>query len=155
MEKKYFSLETKDDNRFIKITRIIFGLVCVGIAIFWLIYRIMSGLSDSSQWITIGFLSLFGAFQVYAGFGYAERFIEFDHDKIRLKQNSVLPPIILTVSSMTKIDIYPFKVLFITKIGKPVLLRFGVSEPGKVESIKTELISFAERNSLTTEMKSE
>jgi hypothetical protein len=155
MEKIHFSLETKDDNRFIRITRIIFGLICFAIALFWLMYRVMANQSDSAQWITITFLGLFGAYQVYAGFGLAEKFIEISQEKILLKQNSVFPSIELRTSQITRIDLYPFKVLFLTSPDKTVLLRFGISEPEKVEAIKKSIVRFAEENNLTFEIKSE
>jgi len=43
MENKYFSLEIRDDNRLTKILWIIFGLMCCGIALFWMIYNLRSG----------------------------------------------------------------------------------------------------------------
>ena len=155
MEKIHFSLETRDDNRFIRITRIVFGLICVVIALFWVFYRVLSVQSDSTQWITILFLVLFGAFQIFAGFGLAERFIEIHPEKIRLKQNSIFLPVELSKSQITRIDLYPLKILFFTGPENKILFRFGTSEPEKVEAIKESIVRFAEENNLPFEIKSE
>ena len=155
MEKKYFSLEIREDNQLTKISRIIFGLICCAIAIFWIIFKFLAIQADSTQWITIAFLISFGAFQIFAGFGLASRFIELNSGIIKLKQNSVLPAIELTSEQMSRIELFPLKVLFYTRNERKVLLRFGISDPDKVELIKAEIIKFADSNKISLEMMSE
>jgi hypothetical protein len=155
MEKKYYSLETRDDNRVTKIFRIIFGLMCCAIAVFWITFRFISVRTDSTQWITISFLMLFGIFQILAGMGLAVKFIEIYADKIKLKQNSVLPAIELLAENIERIELYPLKVIFYILNDKKILLRFGISNPDNVELLKEEIIKFADSNKLTLELMSE
>jgi hypothetical protein len=155
MEKKYFSLEIRDDNRLTKIFRIIFGLICCAIAVFWVISNFISVRADGTQWITIVFLIAFGFFQVYAGFGFATKFIELNSNNIRLKRNSILPAVDIPSDQVERIELYPLKVQFFFKPGKMVLLRFGISDPDKIELIKAEIINFADFNNLTLDIKTE
>jgi hypothetical protein len=155
MEKRYFSLETRDDNKLTKIFRILFGLICCAIALFWLTFKFTSIQADSTQWITIAFLFSFGAFQIFAGFGLANRFIELNPDKIKLKQNYVLPAIELQPVHISRIELFPLKILFHLRNEKKVLLRFGISDPEKIELIKAEILKFADSNRLSLEIKSE
>jgi hypothetical protein len=129
MEKQYFSLEIRDDNRLTKIFRIIFGILCCAIAAFWVFYNFKSVKADGTQWITVAFLLSFGAFQIYAGFGFASKFIELDTNNIRLKKNSLLPVIDLPAGQIEKIGLFPLKVHFLIRPGKIILLRFGISDP--------------------------
>jgi hypothetical protein len=155
MEKRYFSLEIREDNQLTKIFRIIFGLICCAIAVFWLTFKFTSIQADSTQWITIAFLFSFGAYQIIAGFGYAARYIELNSGKIKLKQNSFLPAIELLSGQVSRIELFPLKVLFFNQNGKKVLLRFGISDPDKVELIKAEIIRFADSNKISLEIMSE
>ena len=155
MEKKYFSLEIRDDNRLTKILWVIFGLICCGIALFWMIYNLRSGKVVERQWITIVFLFCFGAFQIYSGFGLATKFIEFNSTNIRLKKNSLLPVADLLSDQFDKIELYPLKVQFILTNQKKILLRFGISDPDKIELIKAEIVRFSESNNLNLEIKTE
>jgi hypothetical protein len=153
MGKRYFSLEIRDDNRLTKIFRVIFGLLCCIIAIFWVIYNFRSVKEIESLWITVAFLLSFGVFQIYAGFGLAVKFIELSTSNIRLKKNSLLPAIDFSPDNIYKIELSPLKVEFFIKQGKKILLRFGISNPEKIELIKTEIISFANSNNLALEVK--
>jgi hypothetical protein len=67
METKYFSLGPSEQSAVVKIIRSIFGLVCIAIAVFWLIFNIRSVKADHTLWITVLFLSGFGIYQVLAG----------------------------------------------------------------------------------------
>ena len=155
MKKKYFSLEIRDDNRMTKIFRIILGLLCCAIAIFWMIYNFQSVKEDGTQWITLTFLISFGVFQIYAGFGHATKFIEFSTRSIRLKKNSIFPVIDIPADKIERIELFPLKVQFFLRPGKKVLLRFGISDPEKIELLKGETVSFADSNNLTLEIKTE
>lgn len=155
MDKKHFSLEIRDDNRLTRVFRIIFGLICFAIAIFWLVYNFRAVKSDGTLWITVVFLVSFGLFQIYAGLGFAAKFIEISTEKIRVKKNSMLQAVDLNADQIEKIELFPLKVQIYTKPGKKTLLRFGISNPEKVEMIKDEIIKFADGNTFTFELKNE
>jgi hypothetical protein len=155
MEKKYFSLEIRDDNRLTKIFKIIFGLLCFAIAVFWLIFNFRAVRADGTLWISVVFLMCFGIFMIYAGIGFATKFIELNTNILRLKKNSLLPVIDLSASQIEKIELFPLKVHFLARSGKKILLRFGISDPDKVDLIKGEIVGFAESNLITLEIKTE
>lgn len=155
MGKKYFSLGSVENNRLIKIIQIIFGIVCFTVAIFWLIFNIRSLKADGTLWITIIFLSGFGFYQVWAGLGQATRFIEISSDKIRLKKNIMLPAVEILPGEIQKIEVYPFNLIFYLKTKKRIFLRFGTTYHETNEKIKDEILSFAELNSIKTEIMEE
>lgn len=155
MGKKYFSLGSVENNRLIKIIQIIFGIVCFTVAIFWLIFNIRSLKADGTLWITIIFLSGFGFYQVWAGLGQATRFIEISSDKIRLKKNIMLPAVEILPGEIQKIEVYPFNLIFYLKTKKRIFLRFGTTYHETNEKIKDEILSFAELNSINTEIMEE
>jgi hypothetical protein len=155
MENKFFSLEIRENNKLVRIFQIIFGILCLFIAGFWLIFNISSFKADSTLWITVAFLSGFGAYQILSGLGYASRFIEFGDDWIRLKKNSLLPVRLLMAEQIEKTDIHPLKVLIILKSSKKILIRFGVTDSQKIDLVKDEIFSFTSRNSISLELKNE
>jgi hypothetical protein len=155
MENKFFSLEIRENNKLVRIFQIIFGIICLFIAGFWVIFNISSVKADSTLWITVAFLSGFGAYQILSGLGYASRFIEFGDAWIRLKKNSLLPVRLLMAEQIEKTDIYPLKVLIILKSSKKILIRFGVTDSQKIDLVKDEIFSFTSRNSISLELKNE
>jgi len=148
MEKKYFSLSSVENNRMVKIIQIVFGILCITVAIFWLIFNIRALKADGTLWITIIFLSGFGFYQIWAGFGKATRFIEISSDKIRLKKTILLPPIELPVEMIQKIEIFPFNLIFFLKAEKKIILRFSTTFHETNEKVKDEILTFAKLNAV-------
>jgi Zn-dependent protease with chaperone function len=149
---KHFYLGAGENNRITKIFRIIFGVVCIVVAVFWLIFNINSVKSDGMLWITIVFLTGFGFYQIWSGFGLATRFIEIAPENIRLKKNSVLPPIVIAGADLERIEIFPLNVIFYLKTSKNILLRFGTTYHEDNEKILDEIIRFAESNNIPFEV---
>jgi hypothetical protein len=152
MELKYFPLGTSENNRIVKIFRVIFGVACTGVAVYWLIFNINSLKTDGTLWITIIFLTGFGLFQVWSGIGRATRFIEIGPGKIRLKKNSVLSAIEISAGEIEKIEIYPLNVIFFLKSKKRIMLRFGTTFHDINETIKEEVLYFSESNTIPSEI---
>ncbi len=69
METKYFSLDHSENSTAIKILRILFGLVCIAIALFWMIFNIRSVKADNAPWVTVLFISGIGFYMIWAGLG--------------------------------------------------------------------------------------
>jgi hypothetical protein len=152
MATKYFSLGTGDSSKIVKIIRIIFGIVCITVAIFWLIFNIRSLQSDWTLWITIFFLSGFGFYQVWSGFDRAILFIEIGPGYIRLKKNPILPVIVIVSEEIEKIELFPMNVIFFLKTKKRIFLRFGTTYYETNEKVKDELITFSEYNKINVEI---
>jgi hypothetical protein len=152
MENKYFSLGTSENNNVVKIIRIAFGVVCIAIAIFWLIFNFRLLKSNGTLWITIIFLLLFGFYQIWAGLGRATRFIEIGNDHIRLKKNPILPHVELSAGEIEKIELFPLNLIFFMKSKKRILLRFGITFYETNEKVKDEILCFAESNNIPLEI---
>ena len=151
MGKKYFALSSVENNKVVKIIQVVFGLVCLVIAIFWLIFNIRAMKADGTLWITIIFLSGFGLYQVWAGLGKAIRFIEIDSDKIRLKKTVLLPVVELAAEDIHKIEIFPFNLIIYLKAKKRIILRFSTTFYETSEKVKDEILRFAELNAINAE----
>ena len=155
MESKFFSLGHSETGTALKIIRILFGLVCIAIAIFWLIFNIRSVKADRTLWITVLFLSGFGIYQVWAGLGRAIKFIQIGSDKIMLKKNSLLPVKEMASSEIKKIEIFPLNLIFYFRQGGKTVLRFGTAFIDNIEPIKGEIEEFASKNNIDLETVSE
>jgi hypothetical protein len=152
MDRKYFPLSSVENNRVVKIIQVAFGIVCFAVAVFWLIFNIWSLKTDGTLWITIIFLSGFGFYQVWAGLGRATRFIEISSDEIRLKKTVIFPAVMISVSEIQKIEVFPFNLIFFLKTGKKIVLRFSSTYHETNEKVKDEILSFAEVNSINIEI---
>ena len=115
MEIKYFALGTEEKNKLVNVLRIVFGIFCISIAIFWISFNIKSLKADSTLWITIIFLTGFGLYQIWAGLGRATRFIETGPEFIRLKKNPIFPAIVLKKDDIEKIELFPLNLIFFMK----------------------------------------
>lgn len=155
MEKKYFTLGAADNSKLVKAIQIVFGIVCLAVAIFWLMFNIRSLKADRTLWITIVFLSGFGLYQIWVGIGMATRFIEISSEKIRLKKTILLPAVEIAADDIKNIELFPFTLLIFLKTSKKILLRFGTTYYETNEKIKDEIIDFAELNSIGVEIKEE
>jgi hypothetical protein len=151
MENKYFLLSSVENNRVIRIIQTVFGIVCIAIAIFWLIFNIRVLQTNGTLWITIIFLSVFGLYQVWSGLGRATRFIEINSDRIRLKKTIILPPVEMSAADIQKIEIYPFNLIFFLQTKKRLILRFSTTYQETNEKVKDELLAFGEFNSIEVE----
>jgi len=148
MGKKYFVLGTIENSGLVKIIRIVFGVVCIAVAVFWLIFNIRSLKADGTLWITIIFLSGFGFYQIWSGLGMATRFIEINHETIRLKNNAILPPVIMRTDEIESIELLPLQIIFHLIPKKKLILRFGTTYYETNQTISDEIIGFAESKNI-------
>ena len=151
MEEKIFFLEYRDNSHITKVFQVVLGILCIGISIYWIIFNIKSFKADSTLWITVVFLVFFGIYQILAGTGKTKKYIETGPDRIRLKQNSILPAVILQPGDIEKIELYPISIIFTMKRGGNIKLRFGVTYTDIIQPVKDEIILFARKNSLEFE----
>lgn len=152
MDSKIFFLGTTENNRIIRILKIVFGIVCIGIAVYWFSFNIKSLKSDGTLWITIVFLIGFGFYQIWSGLGRTTRFIEIEKDKIRIKKNAIPGPVEMVAGNIERIEILPLNVIFRLKNRKKILLRFGTTYYEANEKILDEIVSFAELNNIPFEV---
>ena len=150
METKYFALSTVESNRLIKSVQVVFGIVCIAIALFWLYFNIKSIKTDNTSWVTIVFLSCFGFYMIWAGLGKATRFIEISSVKIRLKKTIFFPAVELAAGDIEKIELFPFKVVFFLR-SKKMILRLSSTFYETNAKIMDEIWNFGELNNIEVE----
>lgn len=155
MEKKIFFLEQHESTKFTRVFQVILGILCILIALYWLIFSFSMVKAGGSLWITIVFLVLFGIYQLLAGTGKTKKYITTEPGKIVLKQNSVLPPVVLKPADIEKIELYPLSINFRMKGRSSIRFRFGLSNTEIIEPVKTELGEFAGLNNIPVETKDE
>ncbi|MCU0409205.1 MAG: hypothetical protein MUD02_09685 [Bacteroidales bacterium] len=151
MEKMHFPLGTAVQGKLAAMARIVFGIICLAVAIYWTTqYGKISG-SGYSVVATLVFLSLFGLYMIWAGLGKAYRFIEISKDSVRLKKDILFPAATMPAVDLSKIILYPMTTLFIMKNGKKILLRFGATFHETNEAIKDSILEFSELNKIEIE----
>ncbi len=155
MERQYFQLDPKDNPRFIRVVRTIFGILCIIIGLYWAIFHTDSLKTDPTLWITVVFLAGFGAYQIAAGFGKTSKFIDIEADRIILKHSSFLPEAEIKSTVIEKTAIYPLSICFLLKNKKKKILRFGLNNTGIINPVKDAVIQFAELNGIAFEEKKE
>jgi hypothetical protein len=151
MEKKYFSLSPVDNGKIVKIIQAVFGIICIGLAVFWIFFNLKALKDDRSSWVTILFLIGFGLYMIWAGLGKAMRFVEIDVDKIRMKKTILFSTIEITPRELKKIEVFPFKIVFILKTDKKTQLTLSSANYETNENIKDAVVIFAEENSIAFE----
>ncbi len=155
MESKLLSLEIKETSKVIKVIRILFGILCIVIAVYWILFNIRSAKATGNLWITSSFLVAFGVYQLLSGTGYTSKFIELKVNKIRLKNNSLLPPVEISTDQIEKVELLPLCLVFNLKPAKKILLRFGITYPERNELIKNEIVNYMQSNKIPLEVKDE
>lgn len=141
-----------EDNKIVKILRIALGAACILVAAWWLYFSLEATVSNSTMWITVAFMAAFGFYQIWAGMGKATRFIKVDGESITVKKDSLLSPVSIKASDISKLDIYPLSVVFNRKADKKFLLRFGAVNYETNGKIVDELIRFAEEKGISYEV---
>lgn len=152
MVKHYFSLEINEDNKLIKIAKILFGLVCILVAVFWIVLSFNAFQSNGALWITIIFLSGFGFYLVWSGIGNSKLFIEIGTDFLRIKKNPFLPALRINASELLKIKLYPLSIEFIFNSNKKILLRLGTTNYETNSRIFEEITNMADSQNITLDV---
>ncbi len=152
MEIKRFSLDTSENTRLIRTIRIVFGIICIIVALFWSRFNFNSVKSDGSLWITIIFLAVFGIYQVFSGLGRTTKYIEIGAVNLIIRNRSVFPAKVLTQGDIERIELFPLNIVFFLKSKKRLYLRFGTLYHETNEKIISEINGFAERNNIPVEV---
>ena len=155
METQYFSLEVHRSNKFTKIFQLIFGILCAGVAVIWLILNLSTMKMTLGLAITVLFLLGFAYYQIVSGLGRAEKFIEVGGEMIRVKKNSIFPVEEVRADEIENIVIYPINIVFMLKSKKKIILRFGTTYTEMINPAKDAIEGFCKRNNLSYEERNE
>ncbi len=155
MKREFFSLDIHQSNKMTRYLQLFFGIICIILAVIWLILVIKVLNSTLSYWIVILFLTGFGYYQINSGLGRAARFIDVNDNIIRLKTNSVMPVRTLKAEDILKIIVHPLSVTFLMKDGGKQNLRFGTTVTDMIGPAKQSIIRFGSRNKINTEIETD
>lgn len=155
MEKIHIPLGTENNNKVVRILQLLFGIVCLIVAISWIVLNITTFKSSTSIWATILFLIGFSYFQIISGLGKATRFVEFDESGLTLKKVAVLSPRHIDVADIRNIDVYPLSILIFLKSGRKIMFRLGATYTDIVESVRKGTEEFAEEYNIPLDYKRE
>jgi len=151
MEKKYFSLEIGKSNRITRTFNLLLGSVCIVLAFSWVFINFDTLASNRILWLSVIFLLGFGYYQVITGLGRGDKFIEIGADSLRIKKNSILPPVELNAREIAKAEIYPLKLVFRLNSGKSLRVRFGTTFTDIIEPVKESIEDFCAENKIPFE----
>lgn len=147
MKETRYNIDLQEESRTGKILRLIFGIACLVVAV-WYMYSIRgTAASTGSAWIATGFLLLFGLWMIASGLGYTRRYITISDERIILRQEFYRPPVIFTPSSLKYVEFKPLSVGFITKTGR-INLRLGTYYPGHTAFILEAVEEFCKQNDI-------
>lgn len=155
METGFFTLDISSGTRFTKFFQIIFGVICLAVAVIWLVLNISEIKSAGSFWITLLFLAGFGIYQIRAGMGMASRYIEIGEERIRFRRSSFMRSKELRAGDIEKIEFYPLNIIFILRNGKTEIIRFGTTFTEIIEPVRKKTEEFAGLYDITVEKRSE
>ncbi|HPA87112.1 MAG TPA: hypothetical protein PK106_04910 [Bacteroidales bacterium] len=148
MEKKYFSLEIGKSNRITRTFNLLLGSVCIVLAFAWVVINFDTLVSNRILWLSVIFLLGFGYYQVVTGLGKGDKFIEIGSDSLRIKKNSILPPVSIEAREIAKAEIYPLKLVFRLNSGKSIRMRFGTTFTDIIEPVKESIEDFCTGNKI-------
>lgn len=146
MKETRYNIDLQEENKTGKILRLIFGIACIVVAV-WYMYSIRGTASTGSAWIATGFIMLFGFWMIASGLGYTRRYITISDDSIILRQEFYRPPVIFTPSSLKYVEFKPLTIAFNTENGI-INLRLGTYYPGHTASILEAVEEFCEQNKI-------
>jgi hypothetical protein len=155
METQYFSLELHRSNKLTKIFQLVFGIICAGVAVIWLILNLSTMKMTLGLAITVLFLLGFAYYQIVSGLGHADKFIEVGGDKIRMKKNSIFPVEEVRADEVENVVIFPINIVFMLRSKKKIMLRFGTTYTDIINPAKDAIENFCQRNSLSYEERNE
>lgn len=148
MDNKYLSLDERPEKGFVSTLMVVFGILCFGTSAWWAYFLFNSPEQQSIYWVATIFLFLFGVYQVYAGLGYARRYIKIDGGKIIIRQNSFIPPRELEAGLISEIIIRSADIVFNYDKDRKIKLKLGIRYPDLGENIKSEIENYAEINKI-------
>ena len=151
MNKQKFSLDLREDTFITRISNLIFGLFCLAVSLWFIIKLGKEPSSTTSAWIAVAFLSLFGIWELLAGFGMTSRYITIDKNIIIIRHRFYSSPVSLLPAMIKEIEFKPLAISFHLHEGKDILLRLGAYYKERSADIMKSVEVFCTENNIKTE----
>lgn len=147
MADTYYSIELHENTRVGRSLRILLGLICLVVAV-WFMYSIRGTAgSVTSTWIAMGFLLLFGLWLIGSGLGFTERFIRIGDERIVLRRDFYKPPVVFTSSTLSGVGFRPMVIDFFSG-EKKISLRLGAYYPERSAAIMEAVENFCRHHGI-------
>jgi len=147
MAETYFSIELNENTRLGRSLRILLGVVCLVVTVWFLISIRGTAASVTTAWIAMAFLLLFGLWLIGSGLGFTERYIRVGDERIVLRQDFYSTPVIFTPASLRAVEFRPLVIDFLTD-EKKVRLKLGTYYPERTASIMEAVEDFCKRHGI-------
>jgi hypothetical protein len=144
-------LDERPEKKVVKALMVVFGIMCLITSGWWAIFLLKSPENQNIFWGATLFMLAFGSYQVYAGLGFAARYIIFDGEDMTIRQNSLLPPKKFTSHYIENIEIRRMDILIIMKDSSRYRLKLGLKYPDLGESIRDEITLYANEKEVRIE----
>lgn len=147
MKESRYSIDLHENRRLEKAGRILLGVSSLAVT-GWYFYSITgTAASNTSSWVAIAFLFLFGLWMIISGLGYTSRYIIVSDEKITLRQEFYKPPAVFTPVSLRAVEFRPLTIIFIAESGN-VSLKLGTYWPENTARILEAVEEFCRQNSV-------
>jgi hypothetical protein len=155
MEEHTISLGEREDKLLVRIIIVIFGIMCIFTALWWAVFLIKFPDNEKIFWAGSIFLLLFGIYQVYAGFGFARRYIRIDNTNIIIRQNSLLPPRKIRAGEITQLEIRTYDMVFHINDSSRLRIKLGLKYPDLGQRVRDFITDYAKTNNIEIFYKNE
>jgi len=148
---EYLNLSERPENMFVRTLMVIFGILCLFTAGWWAFYLYSNPGDDNSFWFATLFLFFFGLYQVYAGLGYARRYLRTDGERIEIKQSALPRTNNFTPAMIESIELRRMDILIKLNGGERCRIKIGIRYPELGDKLRNMVISYSENNSVALE----
>jgi len=148
-------LGEREDKPLIRIIVIIFGIMCVFTAGWWAIYLIKYPDSEKIFWAGSIFLLLFGIYQVYAGLGFAKRYIKKENNNLIIRQSSLLPPKNIKAQDISSLVIRTYDIVINLANNSRIRIKPGLKYPEQGQKVINLITDYAKENNIEVSYKNE
>jgi len=155
MEEQTIQLGEREDKLLVRIIVIIFGIMCIFTAGWWAIFLIRYPENERIFWAGSIFLFLFGIYQVYAGLGFARRYVSRQNGVLIIRQNGMLPARKIKSANVTQLEIRNYDMVLHMIDGSRFRIKLGLRYPDLGQRVRDFITEYAETNKIEVFYKNE
>ena len=148
MEEQTILMGEREDKLLVRIIVIIFGIMCIFTAGWWAIFLIRYPDNEKIFWAGSIFLFLFGIYQVYAGLGFARRYVTRKKGVIIIRQNGLLPARKIQSGNITQLEIRNHDMVFHMNDSTRFRIKLGLKYPDLGQRVREFIMEYAEANKI-------
>jgi hypothetical protein len=148
MSEEYIPLGEKENKLAVRIIIIIFGLLCIFTAGWWIVFLLRYPDNEKIFWAGSIFLLLFGLFQLYSGLGYARRYVKRENNNISIRQSSLLPARRLSSEDIKKLEVRSYDMVLHLNDSSRIRIKLGLRYPDLGQKVRDFIIEYAEINNI-------